>query len=66
MSKIKSIYLKILKETPNYTLFVDENPRYTIKPQCIQCKKCNNISYNTNDIAKEFCGNCNKFYKNMD
>jgi hypothetical protein len=66
MITTKPIHLKILKETSKYTLFVDENPVYTIKPKCIQCKKCGKISYNTEDIAREFCGNCKKYFAEID
>jgi len=57
--------LKVLKETDKYILYTDESPKYIVKPQCIKCKKCNTISYNTKDIAEEFCSNCNEFYKNL-
>ncbi|MFC1659519.1 hypothetical protein ACFL0U_03070 [Pseudomonadota bacterium] len=58
-------HLKLLKETPTYILYVDENPVYTIKPQCIKCKKCNTISYNTSHIAKKYCETCKKFFADI-
>jgi len=28
----------------------------------IKCLICNMTSYNTNDVEKEYCGNCNEFH----
>ena len=66
MITTKPIHLKILKETPKYILYVDESPKYTIKPHCIKCKKCGTVSYNTQHIADEYCDDCKEFYKDME
>jgi hypothetical protein len=32
----------------------------------ITCTRCGKTSYNTNDVAQKYCGNCKKFHKRFD
>jgi hypothetical protein len=59
---MESKYLKEIESTDKYTIFVDEDPQYKSEVKCIQCKKCERISYSEGDIERKFCGNCNKFH----
>lgn len=31
----------------------------------IQCRVCLNISYNPNDVSREYCGSCHRFHSDM-
>lgn len=43
-------------EAKNYTIEILDN-----NLKLIQCKFCNHVSYNPNDVENKFCGFCNKF-----